>query len=86
MAQVPIKATITDGEITLADEFDNCETITIENGVVEEPYEMMVNIADIKLVLDAYKNDHITLNCGTNHILVFTKDLVYNLLTELKKK
>lgn len=86
MAQVPIKATITDGEITLADEFDNCETITIENGVVEEPYEMMVNIADIKLVLDAYKNDHITLNCGANHILVFTKDLVYNLLTELKKK
>ena len=62
---------------------DNNETVTIENeSIVSEDYEMVLNLVDLKTILDSCKMDHITLNCGDHRIVVISRGPVKNIISE----
>lgn len=84
-AYLPVNVSLVDGEVVLSDEVGNSESITIESGAVEEPYEMRANLVDFKQMVDSYKNDHLTLQCGNKHVIIFSKGSVHHLLIEIQK-
>ena len=85
MSQVKANITITPDEFTIQDALGNCEVVPVENGsFVSDGYEMAINLADLKLVLDSCKNEHITLNCGNHRSIVITRGNVNNLIPEMK--
>jgi hypothetical protein len=87
MAFIPADCIIDADEIVLKDKFGNIETVGIENGnFLNEPYTMRVNLADIKLITDSCKNEHITVNCGNGHSIVFVRGNISNLIPEIKEK
>lgn len=89
LALVPAKFTITSNEIEIVDEQNNIETVTVENDsyVSNGSYTMSLNLADLKLVLESYKNEHITMNCGpASRSVVINCGPVSNLLLNLDKK
>ena len=86
MHYLPVTATITADDLTLSDNRGNSEVIEIENGsFVDGSYEMIVNLADLKLVLDSCKNEHITLNCGNHRSIVISRGNINNLIPEGRK-
>lgn len=74
---------ITKDSITIQDQFDNTEVIPVENeSIIEAPYDMTVNLNDLKAILDATKLEHVTLNCGNHHAAIITRGQVSNLVKE----
>ena len=85
MSQVKVDVAITPDEFIIRDSLGNCESVPVENGsFVSDGYEMAINLADLKLVLDSCKNEHITLNCGNHRSIVITRGNVNNLIPEMK--
>lgn len=82
---LPVKATISNTELTIFDRFGNQESVTIENGsYVGAEYTFGVNLVDLKLVLDSCKNEHITFNCGNGRSIIISRGAISNLIPEVK--
>lgn len=82
---IPAIITISNNELTITDRQENCETVPIEAGsYVEVGYSLILNLVDLKLVLDSCKNEHITINCGNHRSVVITRGQISNLLPESK--
>jgi len=87
LAFVPAHIIVDNDELVIRDKFNNIETVTVENGsFVDGCYEMDVNIADIKLITDSCKGEHITMNCGNHKSVVFVRGNISNLIPEAKQK
>ena len=87
MSFIPAHVVIDPDEIVLRDKFGNIETVTVENGsFVDESYEMDINLADIKLITDSCKGEHVTMNCGNHKSVVFVRGNISNLVPEVKSK
>jgi len=86
MIYLPVRLSITADDITMIDKFKNSESVNTENGsYIEGAYDLYVNIADVKSVLDSSKLEHITLNCGNRRSMVITRGTVSNLIPELDR-
>lgn len=73
-------------EITISDKLGNSEVVTIQNGsYIGNAYSMNINLSDIKLVLDACKDQYITLNCGNNRSVILHRGNISNLIPEGKR-
>lgn len=85
MAFIPAHVVMDNDEIVLRDKFGNIETVPVESGsYVDETYEMDVNLADIKLITDSCKGEHVTMNCGNHQSVVFVRGNISNLIPEVK--
>ena len=62
------------------DEINN-EKISIENDVTPN-YEMIIDLTDIKLVLEASRDEFITMNFGNQQSMVIQRPGVYNVIPE----
>lgn len=83
MRNVPAKVSFAETEMTLTDNLENSEAVTIEAGsYVDANYSMIVNLADLKLVLDSCKNEHLTINCGNHRSIIINRGAITNLLPE----
>lgn len=83
MRNVPAKVSLSDAEMTITDNLDNSEAISIEAGsYVDSTYTMIINLADLKLVLDSCKNEHLTINCGNHRSIIINRGQITNLLPE----
>lgn len=83
---VYVKIEFTNDEITISDAFGNSEVVMIENGsYVGTAYDMSIKLFDLKLVLDACKDQHITMNCGNNRSVVLHRGNISNLIPEGKR-
>ena len=87
MAFIPADCILTNDEVVIRDKFDNIETVNVENGsYVDDTYTMKVNLADIKLITDSCKGEHVTMNCGNHQSVVFVRGNISNLIPEIKPK
>lgn len=83
MAALPATCKIDHDGLSILDSLGNTEYIAIENGsYVDNDYSMILNLADLKLVLDSCKDEHITINCGNHHSVVIARPNIYHLLPE----
>lgn len=83
MLYIPATITVTPTELKIIDKQGNVESVNIENGsFIESEYTMPINLADIKLVLDSCKDEHITLNCGNERSIVIAHGTINNLIPE----
>ena len=79
--------TFTDNEMLIADNNRNIESIDIENGsYVSTDYSMVVNLRDLKLVVDSCKDEHITINFGNGKAIVITRGTITNYIPEVRTK
>ena len=86
MAFIPATIIMSNDELVIKDKFGNMETVTVENGsYVDESYTMDINLADIKLITDSCKGEHVTMNCGNHKSVVFVRGNISNLVPECKK-
>lgn len=86
MKMVPASVTFTTDDLTLTDLQGNVESVAVENtSSVDTDYSMVINIADLKLILDSCKVDHITVNCGNHRQVMLARGLVNNFIPELRK-
>ena len=71
-------------EISISDLLGNTEVITTDGNSTIQPdgYEMVINLVDLKLVLDTCRLDHITINCGNHRSVVVVHGNVSNLIPE----
>lgn len=87
MRFVTMKIRITPDEFIIEDNLSNSESIPVENGsFVNNEYKMILNIFDLKLVVDSCKNDYITLNCGNGRSVIINRANISNLLPECRIK
>ena len=87
MSYIPAKVILDNDEMVIRDKFGNIETVGIENGsFVDNTYDMDINLADVKLIVDSCKNEHITMNCGNHKSVVFVRGNISNLVPEVKPK
>jgi len=87
MKSVPATVTFTQDDMTITDSLENSEVVAIESGShVDTDYSMVINIADLKLVLDSCKGEHITINCGNHRSVVITRGAISNLIPENFRK
>ena len=87
MSFIPATIDMNNDELIIKDKFGNTETVTVENGsYINESYTMNINLADIKLITDSCKGEHITMNCGNHRSVVFVRGNISNLVPELKSK
>lgn len=85
-AFIPAEVVFHPTEISITDTLGNTEVVGIENdSYVEDNYSMIINIADLKLAVDNYKNEHITINCGNHRSVVISCGAISNLVPEGKK-
>ena len=86
MLRVPATVVLTSGEMSITDRLGNTEVVVVENeSYVEEGYTMVVNLADLKLVLDSCKDEHITLNCGNHKSIIIARGNINNLIPEVQQ-
>lgn len=78
---VYMKFTVTPTELIISDSMNNAESIVIEN-VISSGYEMSLNLMDFKLILEACKDEHITINCGDHQSVVIKHGLISHVLME----
>lgn len=84
---IPVTIKLTTDELTLCDSLDNVETVITESdSYVEDTYEMVVNLTDLRLVLDSCHGEHITVNCGNHKAVIITHGNVNNLIPESVKR
>ena len=82
---MPVTITIRDTELIVKDKFDNMESVTIENGsYVSGEYTFGVNLADLKLVFDSCRNEHVTFNCGDHRSIIISRGHISNLIPEVR--
>lgn len=76
--------TLKDNEIIIQDKQLNTEVIKIENSdsYFEQGYNMKLNIIDVKTVLDSYKNEFVTINCGDHQAVIITHQNISHMLPE----
>lgn len=87
MRFITMNIKITPDEFIISDNFGNIESLPIENGsFVENEYEMIINIIDLKLVVESCKNEHITINCGNKRSIIVNRGNISNLITECRVK
>jgi len=87
IAFIPATVTVDPDELVIKDKFGNVETVTVENGsYVDESYTMDINLADVKLITDSCKGEHVTMNCGNHKSVVFVRGNISNLVPEVKPK
>lgn len=83
MRSVVMSVNLSEEGFRLSDSDGNTEVVTIENGsYVDNSYDLMINISDVKLVLDSCKDEHITFNCGNHKSVVITRGAISNLIPE----
>jgi DNA polymerase III sliding clamp (beta) subunit (PCNA family) len=83
MRHIPATVAFTETEMSITDALDNTEVVGIEAGsYVDSAYSMVINLADLKLVLDSCKNEHITINCGNHRSIIINRGAITNLLPE----
>ena len=72
-------------EIIIQDKQNNTEIVTVENedSYLVDNYSMTLNLIDLKTILDSYKNEHVTINCGNSQAVVITKQNISHLLPEM---
>ena len=64
---------------------ENSETLLFKNSTtVEEGYTMVLDLADLKLILDNVSEDFITLSFGNHQAAVIKRQSVYNIVPECK--
>ena len=62
---------------------ENVETLQYQNNTtVNEPYTMILDLADFKIVLDGCSEDYITLTFGNNQAAVIVRNNIYNVIPE----
>lgn len=84
MLFVPVSIDINNDILSFTDNFGNTEAIGIEDGSwVADHYTMKVNLADLKLVLDSCREQHVTINCGNSRSVIVNHGAVYNLIPEV---
>lgn len=87
MMSIPVTVTLHDSDVSITDKFGNTEVLTAENGsYVADDYTMVINLADLKLIFDYCKEDHITLNCGDHRSVVMVRNNISNLIPEGEQK
>lgn len=87
MRFITMNIKITPDEFVISDNFGNIESLPIENGsFVENEYEMIINIIDLKLVVESCKNEHITINCGNKRSIIVNRGNISNLIPECRVK
>ena len=87
MRFITMNIKITPDEFIISDNFGNIESLPIENGsFVENEYEMIINIIDLKLVVESCKNEHITINCGNKRSIIVNRGNISNLIPECRVK
>jgi hypothetical protein len=83
MLWVPCTVVVDNKEITIADHHGNIEYVAVENGSwVDGTYSMALNIADLKLIMDSCREQHVTLNCGNHRSVIVNYASVHNLIPE----
>lgn len=85
MLSVYATITLTTGnEFIITDKLGNQEVVPIENGstAITEDYILSLNISDLKLVLESYKDEFVTFNCGNHKLVVITRNNISNLISE----
>jgi len=83
MMNMPVTVRISGSDFAISDASENTEVVPIENNpLIAVPYEMKVNLADIKSVLDSCKDEHLTFNCGNRKSIIITRNNICNLLPE----
>lgn len=66
---------------------DNIEEIYFKNSeVLQEKYSMVLDLADLKLILDTVSDDYITLSFGNHQAAVIKRKSIYNVIPECKIK
>lgn len=72
-------------EIIIQDKQNNTEIVVVENedSYLVDNYSMTLNLIDLKTILDSYKNEHVTINCGNSQAVVITKQNISHLLPEM---
>jgi hypothetical protein len=72
-------------EIIIQDSQHNTEIVVIENedSYLVDNYSMTLNLIDLKTILDSYKNEHVTINCGNSQAVVVTRQNISHLLPEM---
>ena len=84
---IPADCILSADEVIFKDKFGNIETVNVENGsYVEDTYTMKINLADVKLITDSCKGEHVTMNCGNGRSVVFVRGNISNLIPEIKPK
>lgn len=83
-ALMPATVSIANDEMVITDASGNTECITIENGSYtdEDGYTMEISLAYLKLALESYKNEHVTVNCGNRRSVVITHGNISHLISE----
>lgn len=83
MLNMPVTVRISGSDFAISDASENTEVVPIENNpLIAVPYEMKVNLADIKSVLDSCKDEHLTFNCGNRKSIIITRNNICNLIPE----
>lgn len=87
MRSIPATITFTNDDFIITDAQGNTEAVAIKSDTsyVDTSYQMILNVADLKLVLDSCKCADITLNCGNHRSVVITRANISNLLPESRK-
>lgn len=77
--------TVSADEITLIDRLENTEVIQTENTSYSDAgdYSFVVNLVDLKLALDNYKNEHVTINCGNHKAILINHETSHHLLPDI---
>ena len=83
MLSVPATISFANGEMTISDN-DNEEVVSTlnEESSMVNGYSMIVNLADLKAILDSCKDGTITMNCGNHRVIVFTRGNINWLVSE----
>lgn len=86
MRVVSANVKVTNSELVITDMLGNNEVVDIANESIVDPgYTMLLNIVDLKLAVESYKNEHVTINCGNHQSVVVTCGAVSNLIPEVKQ-
>ena len=65
---------------------ENNETLLFKKDThVEKEYSMILDLTDIKLILDSISEDFITLSFGNHQAVVIKRQSIYNVVPECKK-
>lgn len=66
---------------------ENVETLQYQNNTtVNEPYTMILDLADFKIVLDGCSEDYITLTFGNNQAAVIVRNNIRNVLPQVNER
>ena len=61
----------------------NKEIVNYDNNIELDEYTAIIDLIDLKSVLDSCKEDHITFNFGNGQAIVIQRPFVYNVIPEM---